>query len=189
MNPENIKVEHVKTERDWNKVSKTIKDYCVTIEVYTLYRNLRELNLSIEQTVDLVTATLMVNNSINAIPFKNAMMEVVKHFENDSVYERALCRYFWVAGAGINKIMKMARMSQLSVYKVAYEIVDRENRGLLDSPLSPFITEQLMIPLDRIVKSMDLMCGCPVRPTQTKLSRLDVLRNTLKKDRTLTKED
>lgn len=172
-------IERIDAPRSYEEASREQQLYCIEIEIYTVYRQIMELNVTNEQALDLVTVSLMKYNKHNAVAFREVLKEIVRKYSFYDVYSRALVRYFWTSGMGINKIMKLTRQSQYAVYKIAEKFVPLLKQGNLNTNLEPFAGTQFVEELDKLLFILSTFDGLHCRRADFKANKLDTFRSEL----------
>lgn len=180
---EDIRREDITTPQNFWLCDEKLQAYLVDIELFTLIRQLLELNMTRDQAIDLLTVSLMKHDTDNAMLFNEQLFELHERFLHGNAWRRGLARYFWVAGVGINTIMKLTRSSQSSVYLIAYETERDLEMGRLRSMSRPFINSQFYYNLDMTIRALSTFDGKEVRQPTDTTTKFDILRSTLKRVR------
>lgn len=180
---EDIRREDITTPQNFWLCDEKLQAYLVDIELFTLLRQLLELNMTRDQAIDLLTVSLMKHDTDNAMLFNEQLFELHERFLHGNAWRRGLVRYFWVAGVGINTIMKLTRSSQSSVYLIAYETERDLEMGRLRSMSRPFINSQFYYNLDMTIRALSTFEGKEARQPSKPTTKFDILRSTLKRVR------
>lgn len=180
---EDIRREDITTPQNFWTCDEKLQAYLVDIELFTLIRQLLELNMTRDQAIDLLTVSLMKHDTDNAMLFNEQLFELHERFLHGNAWRRGLVRYFWVGGIGINTIMKLTRSSQSSVYLIAYETERDLEMGRLRSMSRPFINSQFYYNLDMTIRALSTFDGKEVRQPTKPTTKFDILRSTLKRVR------
>ena len=181
----NITVSDIKTPRNFWACDEKLQAYLVDVELFTIVRQLLELNMTRDQAIDLVTVSLMKDDIENAMLFNQQLFELHERFLHGNMYARALIRYFWVGGAGIQTIMKLSRCSQDTVYKMAYDIERDIEFNRLPSMCKPFLNPQFYYNLDVTLRALSTFDGREVRQPTNTTTKFDILRATIKRVRVM----
>lgn len=181
--PEDIRLEDISTPQNFWACDEKLQAYLVDIELFTLVRQLLELNMTRDQAIDLLTVSLMKHDPDNAMLFNEQLFELHERLLHGNAWRRGLVRYFWVAGVGINTIMKLARSSQKSVYTIAYDTERDLEQGRLRSLSKPFLNKQFYYNLDTTLRALSTFNGREVRQPMNATSKFDALRSTLQRVR------
>lgn len=181
--PEDIRLEDISTPQNFWACDEKLQAYLVDIELFTLVRQLLELNMTRDQAIDLLTVSLMKHDPDNAMLFNEQLFELHERLLHGNAWRRGLVRYFWVAGVGINTIMKLARASQKSVYTIAYDTERDLEQGRLRSLSKPFLNKQFYYNLDTTLRALSTFNGREVRQPMNATSKFDALRSTLQRVR------
>lgn len=181
--PEDIRLEDISTPQNFWACDEKLQAYLVDIELFTLVRQLLELNMTRDQAIDLLTVSLMKHDPDNAMLFNEQLFELHERLLHGNAWRRGLVRYFWVAGVGINTIMKLARSSQKSVYTIAYDTERDLEQGRLRSLSKPFLNKQFYYSLDTTLRALSTFNGREVRQPMNATSKFDALRSTLQRVR------
>lgn len=181
--PEDIRLDDITTPRNFWACDEKLQAYLVDIELFTLVRQLLELNMTRDQAIDLLTVSLMKHDPDNAMLFNEQLFELHERFLHGNAWRRGLVRYFWVAGIGINTIMKLTRTAQKSVYAIAYDTPRDLEMGRLRSMSKPFLNQQFYYNLDTTLRALTTFDGKEVRQPNNSTSKFDALRSTLKRVR------
>lgn len=180
-----IVTEDVTTPRNFWKCDPLLQAYLVDIELFTIVRQLLELNMTRDQAIDLLTVSLMKHDPDRALEFNDKLFELHERFLHGNMYRRGLIRYFWVAGVGINTMMKLTRSSQDTVYNIAYYTERDLSLGRLKSLSKPFLNTQFYYNLDVTIRALSTFDGKEVRQPTDTTTKFDILRATLKRVRVM----
>lgn len=183
INPEDIRIDDITTPRNFWACDKLLQAYLVDIELFTILRQLLELNMTRDQAIDLLTVSLMKHDPDNAMLFHEQLFNLHERFLHGNMYARGLIRYFWVGGVGIQSIMKYTRSSQLSVYQISYQIERDLKLKRLRSISMPFLNPQFYYNLDITIRALSTFDGKEVRQPTDTTTKFDILRATLKRVR------
>lgn len=183
IHPEDIRLEDITTPQNFWACDERLQAYLVDIELFTLVRQLLELNMTRDQAIDLLTVSLMKHDTDNAMLFNERLFELHERFLHGNAWRRGLVRYFWVSGVGINTIMKLTRTSQTMVYTIAYDTETDLEVGRLRSMSKPFISTQFYYNLDTTIRALSTFDGKEVRQPTDTTTKFDIFRSTLKRVR------
>lgn len=178
-----IKVADITTPQNFWKCEPKLQSYLVDIELFTLIRQLLELNMTRDQAIDLLTVSLMKHDPERALEFNDRLFQLHERYLHGNMYRRGLVRYFWVAGVGINSITKYTRTAQESVYSIAYYIERDLKEGRLKSMSTPYLNSQFYYNLDITIRALSTFDGKEVRQPTDTTTKFDILRATLKRVR------
>ena len=183
MNPEDIRVSDISTPRNFFALEEGMQAYLVDIELFTIIRQLLELNMTTGQAIDLVTVTMMKHDPDNAMLFHEQLHKMHDRFIMGDTFRKGLVRYFWVAGVGINQIMKLTRTGQVPVHEIAYNMQRDYELGRLRSISQPFLCEKFYYSLDTTIRSLSTFDGKEVRQPSKATTKFDILRATVQRVR------
>lgn len=183
MNPEDIRIDDIKTPRNFYALEEGLQAYLVDIELFTIIRQLLELNMTRDQAIDLVTVTMMKHDPNNAMLFHEQLYKMHERMVMGDAFRKGLVRYFWVAGVGINQIMKLTRTGQVPVYEIAYNIERDYELDRLRNISQPFLCEQFYYSLDTTIRSLSTFDGKEARQPSNSTTKFDILRATVQRVR------
>lgn len=180
---EPIRIADITTPQNFWACDPALQAYLADLELFTILRQFLELNMTRDQAIDLLTVSLMKHDPDNAMIFHGKLFDLHEKLLHGNSYRRGLVRYFWVAGVGINTIMRYTRVSQLNVYQIAYDIESDLKNNRLRSFSKPFLNEQFYYNLDIVIRSLSTFDGKEVRIPSSTTTKFDIIRATLERVR------
>lgn len=163
MEPETILVEHIRTPRTWVDIDPEMQSYFIEFECLLVFRQLLELNLKPSTVADIMALNLMKGDKVRMTKFREYLKITNQRYTNREAFTTALCRYLWVAGIGINKIMRLCHTSQTTVYKIAYEMEEAHKSGYFKNHYTQFVSQTFLNSLDNMMNALRTMEGYTAR--------------------------
>lgn len=156
-------VEDIKTPRNWEDIPDDMKAYFMEFECFLVLRYLLELNLKPQQVIDMIAISLMYHDKEKIYKFRDRLTIVNEKFTYTEVFNTVLVRYLWVGGHGINKIAKIAKVGQNTVYEVAYNMEAERLAGRFDTPFQEFVSPLFIANLDKMMEILNILENYKVR--------------------------
>ncbi len=192
--PSALKMEDIKTPRGWDNIPQEMKGFFVEFECFLVMRQLFELNIKPQQVVDLLTVSLMSHDKDAAYKFRDQLIITNQKYIHKELFNVTLCKYLFVAGVGVNKIMRMVKMAQTTVYNVAYGMVEEIEEGRYKNHYTQFMSEIFIENLDNLMNTLRTIDEMRLRVPRPNNARggaksaiekqVEVIRNNLRKQRT-----
>ena len=145
--------------RDYYLMPEFYQAYIVEFELNQIFKQLKQLNLNTQRTLETLAAGLLPHDMTLAVSFIENMF-IVNEFFRGRAEKSALVRHIWLGGIGITRTRQISGSSQKFVYSVLIKWEEELKKANYVPTMQYLLSDRLFMQnLDSLLKTFKTFEG------------------------------